>query len=132
MKKYIIDMEDTSMTSEAVAIYGSQPLQYFQMVADSGLSLEELAKIFHVTSRTLRRIEPGDVLSMDISEKVLQLRRLFNVGQYVFGERELFVTWLSKPLMALEGDTPLSYLDSSFGIDIILDLLGRIEHGIYA
>ena len=111
---------------------GMTSLHFFKMLEDSGLTLEEMANILHVTSRTLRRIEHGQQLSLDLSEKILQLRRLYNAGTLVFGDKENFIQWLRKPLMALDGSTPLSYLDTSFGIDIILSMLGRIEHGVYS
>lgn len=151
-RKRYSEPDPPSIAADAVVAYSSQPLAeraadghylehlrsgitaeyYFMMAEDSGLSLEELSAIFHVTSRTLRRIQEGDTLSMDLAEKVLQLRRLYNVGEYVIGDRTAFVGWLRQPLMALEGSTPLSYLDSSFGIDVILDMLGRIEYGVYS
>ena len=152
MKTYENTPSEKHLLQEAAAAYESASLQqrmsdhlylahirdgmtsihFFKMLEDSGLSLEEMANILHVTSRTLRRIEHGQKLSLDISEKILQLRRLYNAGTLVFGDREKFVQWLRKPLMALDGSTPLSYLDTSFGIDIILSMLGRIEHGVYS
>jgi uncharacterized protein (DUF2384 family) len=50
-------------------------------------------------------------------------------GEEVFGEDPLRV-WLKETNKALGGKTPLSLLASDFGIDMVLDELHKIEHGI--
>lgn len=34
--------------------------------------------------------------------------------------------------MALDKKTPMSLLNSKFGVDMVLDELGRIEHGVFS
>lgn len=151
-KKYTLETKPKSMAGEMQIAYGQVPIttmlsdykyvdllqkgvsaeEYLSFSNNSLLSLEELATIFHITSRTLRRIKVGHTLNKDLSEKVLQLKRLYTLGKYVLEDTETFVQWLRKPLLALDGATPLSYLDSAFGIDIITKLLGRIEYGVYS
>jgi uncharacterized protein (DUF2384 family) len=40
--------------------------------------------------------------------------------------------WIRTPSIIFKGNTPLSLLDTSFGFDMVLTELGRIEHGIFA
>jgi putative toxin-antitoxin system antitoxin component (TIGR02293 family) len=96
------------------------------------LSLTDLAKILNVSLRTLQRYMPDQILDTDASSKVIQLSLLYQHGMEVFGSQESFNTWLKAPVMDLEYQTPLSFLDTPFGFDLVHQILGRIEHGVFA
>ena len=53
-------------------------------------------------------------------------------GTEIFGGREKFLVWMNQPCTALSNNTPFSMLGSPFGIEMIFDELGRIEHGVYS
>jgi putative toxin-antitoxin system antitoxin component (TIGR02293 family) len=48
----------------------------------------------------------------------------------VFGDKDRFLAWANQPSKALAGKKPLELLGSRFGIDLVLDELGRMEHGV--
>ena len=50
----------------------------------------------------------------------------------MFDEREAAIDWLKQPNRALQGETPLSVLDTDIGSEMVTDLLGRIEHGVFS
>ena len=50
----------------------------------------------------------------------------------VFGGSTGFNTWLDTESLALGRVKTKSLLDSSFGIGLLKDELGRIEHGVLA
>jgi uncharacterized protein (DUF2384 family) len=39
--------------------------------------------------------------------------------------------WLSMPIGALGGKSPAEYLDTEDGVEMISNLLGQIQHGLY-
>ena len=39
--------------------------------------------------------------------------------------------WLSTPIGALGGKSPAEYLDTEEGVELISNLLGQIQHGLY-
>jgi len=39
--------------------------------------------------------------------------------------------WLSMPIGALGGKSPAEYLDTEEGVELISNLLGQIQHGLY-
>jgi putative toxin-antitoxin system antitoxin component (TIGR02293 family) len=43
-----------------------------------------------------------------------------------------FSRWLRRPLRLLDDRPPLALLDSPTGIQLIDDLLGRIEYGVFS
>jgi putative toxin-antitoxin system antitoxin component (TIGR02293 family) len=64
------------------------------------------------------------------SDRILEIALLINQGIKVFGDRSSFESWLFSDSIALGGVSPVSLLDNTFGIALVRDELGRIEHGI--
>ncbi len=96
------------------------------------LTLKDIADILHVSLRTLQRYNATTKLDTDASSKLLYLAKLEATGIRVFGDKAAFNSWLKAPVSALGGFTPLSYLDTPFGFELVEQALGRIEHGIFA
>ncbi|HLR38130.1 MAG TPA: antitoxin Xre/MbcA/ParS toxin-binding domain-containing protein [Chitinophagaceae bacterium] len=96
------------------------------------ISLKELAHILHISERTLQRYKADAPLSEGSSERVLMLAQLYKKGVEVLDSPNNFKDWLRTPLPAFQQNPPLSYLDTSFGFQLVTDELGRIEHGIFA
>ena len=57
---------------------------------------------------------------------------LHSKGEEVFGSRENFSTWLQTENLALGNIIPRDLLKNSFGINLLMDELVRIEHGVLA
>jgi putative toxin-antitoxin system antitoxin component (TIGR02293 family) len=81
-------------------------------------SLHDLVALLPVTERTLQRYTSQQPLNRTVSEHILQLAA--------------FLAWLHHPNTALGHHTPMSLLNSRFGAEMVLDELGRLEHGIVA
>ncbi|MBI4764411.1 MAG: DUF2384 domain-containing protein [Deltaproteobacteria bacterium] len=94
------------------------------------IGLPEMAPLLSVTLRTIQRYSAEKVFSRAVSERVLRIALVVARGEKVFGGRERFNVWLKEPNAALKEKRPIELLGSDFGIDLILDELGRIEHGI--
>lgn len=69
---------------------------------------------------------------MELSEQILQMTEVVAKGSRVFEDRDRFLTWMNHPNKALNNKTPMSLLSSKFGTDMVLDELGRIEHGVFS
>lgn len=96
------------------------------------LTLTEMASIVHTSDRTLRRYTAGQKLSQDQSERMVEMAKLYGRGEEVFGSLESFREWMNTRLVPFGNKKPKEYLDTSIGIRMIQDELGRIEHGIFA
>ena len=96
------------------------------------LTLTEMASIVHTSDRTLRRYTAGQKLSQDQSERMVEMAKLYGRGEEVFGNLENFREWMNTRLIPFGNKKPKEYLDTSIGIRMIQDELGRIEHGIFA
>ena len=129
-----IAMDDTDMPYLISSIRkGIGYSDFEKMVAFSSFTLPEWSTILHLTARSLQRYklqrQTFDPLQ---SEKIIQVIFLFKKGISVFGTKEKFDTWLNSNIVAMGGIKPKEVLDSVFGIEWIMDELGRIEHGVLA
>ncbi|MGJ7030353.1 type II RES/Xre toxin-antitoxin system antitoxin [Niabella hirudinis] len=97
-----------------------------------GVSDAEMARMIHTSDRTLRRYTAAQKLNAEQSERVIELARLYARGVDVFDDLDNFKTWMRVPVDALGAKKPIEFLDTSMGIELLMDELGRIEHGIFA
>jgi putative toxin-antitoxin system antitoxin component (TIGR02293 family) len=79
-----------------------------------------------------RHREENKVFRKEQSERILSIYQLLNYGQSVFGNRENFFEWMGSESIALGGIKPKELLDTSIGINMVKDELGRLEHGVLA
>jgi putative toxin-antitoxin system antitoxin component (TIGR02293 family) len=94
------------------------------------IGLQEMAPLLSVNLRTIQRYNTERVFSRSVSERILRIALVVSRGEEIFGSVEQFNTWLKEPNKAVADKKPLDLLVSDFGIDMVLDELGRIEHGI--
>ena len=127
-------MDDTNMPYLISSVrQGIGYPDFEKMVAFSSFTVPEWSTILHLTERSLQRYKQQKQTFDPLqSEKIIQIIFLFKKGISVFGTKEKFDTWLNTSIVALGGITPKSVLDSAFGIEWIMDELGRIEHGTLA
>ncbi|MGB3385861.1 MAG: MbcA/ParS/Xre antitoxin family protein [Marinomonas sp.] len=69
----------------------------------------------------LEAVEVSEVEEMSII--------IHQLGLEVFGNEEKFKSWMKKPAIALEGESPESIMVTKEGIQRVSDLLGQINHG---
>ncbi len=131
-KKYnFVDDDDitlANMVREGVSVY------HFTKLSDYiGLNMQEWADYLHLSERTIQRYKKeGKAFDPIYSEKIIIIELLYKKGIDVFGIEDNFYTWMDTKSIALGGVKPKDLLDTSFGISMVYDELGRIEHGIFA
>jgi putative toxin-antitoxin system antitoxin component (TIGR02293 family) len=102
------------------------------LMAIADLTLLEMAAITHTSDRTLRRYKPQEKLPQEQSERLIELANLYARGEEVLGTMDAFVRWMDTELLPLGQLRPKDYLDTSIGIRLLMDELGKIQHGIFA
>jgi len=96
------------------------------------LTLRELAVLLSMNERTMaRRLVSGSLNKVE-SERLLLLNVLAKHGLQVFEDQGKFNRWLRRPLEILEGQSPLQMLDTATGFQVVDQILGRIEYGVYS
>ena len=101
--------------------------------ARSGLNLSDIASLIGLPPRTFARRKTSGRLNSDESEKLLRLSAVFEQAVDLFeGDRAAALKWLSSPKRALENQTPLEYSRTEVGAREVENLIGRLEHGVFA
>ena len=96
------------------------------------LSIGQIAQLLSVSERTIQRYGAGEHFSRVVSEQILHIAEVAAKGAEVFGDKENFLAWLNQPSIALANEAPVNLLKSRFGADMVLEELGRMEHGVFA
>lgn len=92
-----------------------------------------LCTLLDISPRTLvRRREDGTVNKAEL-DRVATLHLVMRDAVELFeGDREKARRWLKRPARALEQQCPVDLLDTEAGIRMVRDLIGQLEHGVYA
>lgn len=102
------------------------------LMAHLNLSVRATATLLNITQRTIQRKQDHDLLDASTSEQLIQIAEVYARGIGVFGSSLHFQTWMNLENKALGGKKPLELLRSRYGAQMILEVIGRIEHGIYS
>jgi putative toxin-antitoxin system antitoxin component (TIGR02293 family) len=95
------------------------------------ISGNALAKIVQIPKRTLDRRRATGRLTTDESERIVRIAQVYDMAVEVFGSQKKAENWLKKPARGLGGKIPLEYADTNLGAHEVINLLGRIDHGIF-
>lgn len=98
----------------------------------TGLTEDEMAMILHVSKRTLQRRDLSSEFNPEQSERLIELAKLFAKGEDVFGGPDQFKEWIDTRVLSLGDKKPREFMDTSIGLSILMDELGRIEYGVHS
>ncbi len=127
-KKVLGKPKDLSDLAEAGL--PKQALIFFMQT--SNLDEGKLFSYLDVTKRTLANYKPKEKLRLYISDRLIHLAELYAKGKELFNSLESFNEWLNRPSIDFIGEKPINLVQTRRGIDEILRVLGRIEHGVLA
>lgn len=96
------------------------------------ISEKELAEISGISQRTISRMSEDQKLPGPVAEVIISINRTYYRAIEVFESEETAHKWLKTPLQILENKTPLEAVSNRFGAELVLDILGRIETGVYS
>lgn len=103
------------------------------IVRSSSYTIKEWSKFLHLTERTIQRYKKENRKFESLqTERIIEIAKLQLKGIEVFGSKSYFEEWMNSKVIALGNIRPIELLDSSFGIEMLMDELGRIEHGVLA
>ena len=101
-------------------------------VSASGLRFKDIYDVV-IPARTLKhRKARKEPLTSDESDKLARVARVYDQAVRVFGDRENALHWLSEAKRRFEGRTPLQLLRTEYGSRLVEEMLGQIDHGIFA
>ncbi len=110
------------------------PAAVIESVAKSSdFSEDAIYKALPIARRTAaRRKATGSRLKAVESELLYRLSCVFVTAVEVLGSSAKTRTWLTQPNRALNGERPIDLLDTGIGFEDVMDVLRRIEFGVYS
>ena len=102
------------------------------LIAFLSISKTEFSEAIDIPFRTLVRRKGEALLASDESAKLVRVARVIERAKDVFGDPDAARVWLKSANISLSGQTPMSLLDTEIGAESVMNVLGRIEHGVFA
>ena len=140
-----IKEDSAAYKTNAIGIYPDSRLSLIALLRDGfkyetvesvrkilQIPLAEFSKIINIAPRTLSRRKKEGKLHTDESERLYRVALLIERTIEVLEDKATAIHWLKSPKRALGGKTPLDFSDTEVGIEEVKELLGRIEHGVFA
>ena len=93
---------------------------------------KDFAGIAGTSARTLSRLKSDQNIPQQAAEVTISLMRAYEKAKEIFGSQENAVKWLKSPNSVLGGITPVQAMSSRFGAEEVMDILGRIEYGVFS
>ena len=92
----------------------------------------EVLAALRIARRTMERRKTTGRLLPQESERVYRLAKVLAFAESVLGTKEKARHWLNAPNRALGTVSPLSLMDTAAGADEVMNVLGRIDYGVYS
>jgi len=128
----IIGIKQTGLQTVVDQIRVGLPATTIQVLQQQmGITSAQLAATVNIPGRTLSRRAKEGRLRSDESERVIRIARLFMRAVQVLGDAGSARQWLKTPKHALADTPPLEYADTEPGAEEVMNLLGRLENGVF-
>jgi putative toxin-antitoxin system antitoxin component (TIGR02293 family) len=124
-------LEDKMLIIAAIRL--GIPYSLFDLIqAYAPFTESEWADFLDISTKSLQRYKASsDYHFKPIhSEKIIEMAEVTSMGLDVFGSMEKLGLWLNTPNYALGYLKPLELLKDSYGKDLVISELTRINHGI--
>lgn len=134
----ILGISDSIKLSSAIdlaeVVRQGLSIESFRRVASYyKLSDTQMSKVVGTSIRTIVRLQKEDKpLNSAWSDRVYRLARVAAQAQDVFESADTATSWLKRPNRGLNGHAPVDLLDTDAGTEQVVELLDRIEYGVYS
>lgn len=117
-----------------LAIRKGLPAEVITHVAvSSSLTEDEILRALRIAKRTAaRRKATASPLKPLESELIYRLSKVVVAATDVLGSRGKAREWILAKNRALHGERPIDLLDTAIGFEDVLDVLRRIDYGVYS
>jgi putative toxin-antitoxin system antitoxin component (TIGR02293 family) len=108
------------------------PYSLFARIQDyTPFSEKDWSNFLDISTKSLQRYKQQPRKFKPIqSEKIIEMAEVTNIGLDVFGDMDKFRLWLNTPSFALGNLKPIDLLRDSYGKEMVIGELTRINYGI--
>ena len=116
------------------AIKSGIPYSLFNLIQSyTPFTENDWAKFLDISTKSLHRYktEPDFSFKPIHSEKIIEMAEVTKIGLDVFGDMEKFKLWLNTSNYALGKMMPIELITDSYGKELVIAELTRIDQGIF-
>jgi len=124
-------LEDKMLITDAIR--KGIPYSLFELIQNyTPFTEKDWASFLHISTKSLQRYKTSSEYHFKPlqSEKIIEMAEVTKAGLDVFGNMEKLKLWLSTPNYALGKLKPIELLKDSYGKELVISELTRINHGI--
>lgn len=110
------------------------PYSLFKHIKDiTPFTENDWATFLDISTKSLQRFKKNSeyIFKPIHSEKIIELAEVTNFGNDVFDSNEQFYLWLNSSSLALGNLKPIELLKDSYGKEMVLNELNRIDQGVF-
>ena len=127
----LLGLTDTTIDELIESIARGLPTATLGKLSDSlGFNRQRVLELTGISERSLNRRKQHARLSPAESERTARLARVTERVHQLMGA-ETGNRWLNSHWPALNHKTPLQYAQSDLGAELVIDLIGALEDGIF-
>ena len=97
----------------------------------TALRQQDVAPALGMSARTVQRLKRNKPLTREQSGRTWKFAEVLDQATGVFGTREQAEQWLKTPAIALNRKTPIELMSTVAGTELVEQILGRLEYGVY-
>jgi putative toxin-antitoxin system antitoxin component (TIGR02293 family) len=115
------------------AIHAGLPYEVYTKLAKvTGIDKKDIAQCIAIAPATLNRRAKAGKFTPDEGDKLYRLTEVLSAATDLFeGDLESAISWLKAPAKGLGGKRPLEMMSTSAESEAVMDLIGRLEHGVF-
>ena len=128
-----IGVEDEETTVNEAVHQGFRTVVYTKLSEKVELSQNEFYGITRIPVSTLkRRMKNDERFTMQESDAMYRLALLLKLATELFDDEDRAKAWIKEKAYGLGGKTPLEMIATTADFEIVKDLIGRVEHGVFS
>ena len=119
--------------AHAAVLDGLPVVALDRLVSETGFTSAEIAAVADIPPTTLARRRREGRFSAEESERLIRLSFVIRDALDLFDRNaESARAWLQRPRPVLGDVKPIDLAKTEFGAQMVRDLIGRLQHGVFS
>ncbi|EHJ9982363.1 TPA: DUF2384 domain-containing protein [Vibrio parahaemolyticus] len=130
---FMLGIEDAETGRTDAVHKGFEPKVYRNIVERVKLSQNEFQNVTLIPVSTIkRRLKNDERFNTQESDAIYRLAMLLKLATELFDNEERALEWMKENVYGLGGKRPLDMVSTTVDFEIVKDLIGRLEHGVFS
>lgn len=128
-----LGIEDAK-TARTEAVHQGFKTQVYRNIIDrTQLSQSEFQRVTHIPVSTIkRRLKNNERFNTQESDAIYRFAMLLKLASELFNDEKQALKWMRESVYGLGGKRPLDMVSTTVDFEIVKDLIGRVEHGVFS